>query len=300
MNPLEATTTFEMSESFCPENLFDREEKNRSALIVIFGAHIGKCYPIGNGDHIIGRSPSADIQIDQDSISRQHAKLRFDGEQLTVQDLGSTNGTFINGDRVSSGKLGEGDRLHIGETVFKPIIANGLESTFHREAYRLMTMDKMTGTYNRQFLLDTVNREVGRADRHHQFRSVALCDIDNFKFINDAFGHKAGNQILIELVDVIRQWIGDTDILCRYDGDAFAIVLAGNSRNQTRYLCEQIRMAVDNHYFHYGDMEIPVTISIGFKHYDPGEGSMTGEQLLSEADFSLIKAKSIGKNQVCG
>ncbi len=300
MNPHEVTATLEMSESFCPESLSDQTGENRSTLIVIFGAQIGKCYRIGNGDHIIGRSPSADIQIDQDSVSRQHAKLRFDGEQLTVQDLGSTNGTFINGDRVASGRLEVDDRLHIGETIFKPIIANDLEVFFHREAYHLMTMDKMTGTYNRQFLLDAVKRMVGRTDRHHQFLSVVLCDVDNFKFINDAFGHEAGNRILIELVDVVRQWVGDGDILCRYDGDAFAVVLTGNSRNQTRYFCEQIRLAVEKHYFRYGDMEIPVTISMGFKQYDPGEGAMTGEQLLGEADFSLIKAKNIGKNQVCG
>ncbi|MFZ7124731.1 MAG: diguanylate cyclase [Desulfobacterales bacterium] len=283
-----------------PKELYEEENSSQAALLVIYGTHIGKSYFLGPDEQIIGRSERADILIDQDSVSREHARIKPEMDGYSVQDLGSTNGTFVNGQKVESALLKDGDRLHVGETILKFLTTCNLECEYHEKVYRMMTIDDLTQAYNRQHFLASLNREINRVQRYHRVFSLVICDLDDFKPINDNYGHGAGDYVLKEFVSFVRRKIRRNDMICRYGGDEFAIILPETNREQALYFCEKLRAMVQEHEFHYQGAVIPVTVSVGVKHFEPGDGEMGARQLIAEADKKLYEAKKRGRNCVRG
>ncbi len=283
-----------------PEHLYDESNYGPAALLVIYGDNIGRSFFIDRDELIIGRSETADIHLDQDSVSRNHARITMLDGVVTVQDLDSTNGTYVNGRPVSASELADGDRVHVGETILKYISAFGLESEYHEKVYRLLTVDDLTQAFNRQFFLAALHREMNRVVRYHRVLSLVLCDVDNFKTINDTYGHMAGDRVLKEFVEFVTRNIRRNDMLCRFGGDEFAIVLPETNRDQALYFCDKLRKMVAEHPFRYRDKTIPVSVSLGVKHYEPADSSKTVRELIAEADKKLYDAKKTGRNRVCG
>src|SRR5215204_6042262 len=110
----------------------DRPVEHGAALVVIYGLDLGLKFDPSTPETIIGRSSKADIQIDQESVSRNHAKLIADGEKVLIKDLGSTNGTFVN-DQVIEGEhpLRNGDPVKIGRSIFKYSAGGNIEAAYH-------------------------------------------------------------------------------------------------------------------------------------------------------------------------
>ncbi|RYF08252.1 MAG: GGDEF domain-containing protein, partial [Deltaproteobacteria bacterium] len=245
------------------------------------------------------RSDTASIQVDQDSVSRQHARLVTQEYKSWVEDMGSTNGTFVNNVRVERTELRDGDLLRVGQTIFKYLTGSNIENKYHEEIYRLSTIDGLTETYNKRYFLGTLERELDRAFRYGRGLSLAMFDIDRFKRINDTYGHLAGDHVLRELATLVGQNIRRQDILARYGGEEFALVLPEIDTAGSVMVCEKLRVLTEAHPFKFGDIKISVTISCGIYTYDMGLGAIGSEPFIAEADAKLYAAKEGGRNRVC-
>jgi len=282
-----------------PIDLYDGIVTTPPALVVVYGGNLGKAYYLQQPEQIIGRSLSADIHLDQDSVSREHARITVEQGTTTVCDLDATNGVFVNGHRVQRATLNDGDRLHLGETVLKYLSSTNTESKFHEDIYRLMTVDDLTQAFNRPYFQESLKREMSRALRYHRPLSLAMLDIDQFKTINDTYGHLAGDEILKAFADLALGNIRQSDLLARYGGDEFAIVLPEADRTAARRFCEKLRAIIAAYPFRYQQQTMAVTTSIGLQSYDHKDGEKTVSQLIAAADARLYEAKKTGRNRIC-
>src|SRR5262249_7384799 len=158
----------------------------------------------GQGTFEIGRSSRSDLPIDQESISRHHARITFDGTRHVIEDLGSTNGTFVNEHSMKHSALKDGDQIKIGRSILKYMSGDNIEANYHEEIYRLMTMDALTQTHNRRYFNEALDRECQRSMRYRRALSLVLFDIDHFKQVNDTYGHVAGDSVLRQLALVVK------------------------------------------------------------------------------------------------
>ncbi len=273
------------------------EVQRTSALVVIHGEGLGKKHDLVTSSLSIGRASRNDIQVDQESVSRTHAKLKIERERVSIEDNGSTNGTFVNDEQiVGSVELRNGDFINIGRTIFKFIAGNNIEAVYHDEVYRLTTVDGLTQVFNRRYFEDTLGREIARCRRHHRALSLVMIDIDWFKKINDNHGHLAGDAVLKGVSTVIKTRVRHEDVVARYGGEEFVLLLPEITVKGATTLAEKLRRAVEKQTFRFDGAQIPVTISAGIsnitKHVTDGTG------LVKLADERLYAAKAAGRNQV--
>ena len=276
----------------------DRPVGKDACLVVIYGLDLGKKYNVDRANIVIGRSSKADIQIDQESVSRNHCKLINTGKSIMLRDLGSTNGTYVNDEMVDEYVLRDGDFIKIGRCIFKFLSGNNIENAYHEEIYRLTTIDGLTQVYNKRYFIETLEREIGRAQRYRRELSLIMFDIDHFKQINDSYGHLAGDHVLKQLASTIKARIRREDILSRYGGEEFAIILPEIDRDNALKFADKIRALVEKSVFRFENTDIPVTISVGVATIAPElEESL---EFVKIADQFLYEAKSQGRNCVVG
>jgi len=276
----------------------DQAVSQAAALVVIHGEDLGRKYDLGEDDLVIGRSSKCDVEVDQDSVSRNHARVKHDGSRVLVKDLGSTNGTFVNDEQIDGDhRLRNGDLIKIGRTIFKFIASNNIEAAYHDEIYRLTTVDGLTQVSNRRYFEDTLDRELSRCRRYHRSLSLVLVDIDHFKKINDTWGHLAGDAVLKDVATTIHSRIRREDVIARYGGEEFALLLPEIDLKGAVAMAEKVRKLVEKHRFHFDREAIPVTVSCGVAAL--AKKSETGTALIKRADEKLYEAKDAGRNRVC-
>ena len=274
----------------------ERAANRVAALVVIHGEDLGKKYDLKK-TATIGRAPKSAIQVDQDSVSRAHAELRSEGGRLTVKDLGSTNGTFVNDEQIEGEhKLRNGDLIKIGRTVFKFIASHNIEATYHDEIYKLTTMDGLTQVFNRRYFEETLDRELSRCRRYQRTLSLVMLDVDHFKQINDGFGHLAGDAVLKELAVTVRKRIRREDVLARYGGEEFGLVLPEVDLSGAVAMAQKVRRLVEKHVFSFDGANIPVTLSAGVATMERKKDDAA--ELVRRADERLYEAKAGGRNCV--
>lgn len=270
--------------------------RGRACLVVLAGMEIARKYDLDRSEVIIGRSPKAEIQVDQESVSRSHAKLSVEPEKVTIWDMESTNGTWVNDERVRSHVLRDGDLVKIGRTIFKFLSGANVEALYHEEIYRLTTIDGLTQIFNKRYFLDTLDREISRCRRYERDLSLVMFDIDHFKSVNDERGHLAGDYVLKALADLVKTRIRREDVLARFGGEEFAVVLPEVDLRGAKKFAEKIRRLVEAADFVFCGRRIPTTISIGVAGLDRTIGDK--EDLIQEADQRLYEAKRAGRNRV--
>jgi len=276
----------------------DRPVNRDAALVVIHGLDLGRKFDLIKNETIIGRSSKADIQIDQEAISRNHAKVRSDGKRVTIADLGSTNGTYVNDEPVSGEfQLRNGDLLKIGRTIFKYIAGGNIEAAYHDEIYRLTTMDGLTQVFNRRYFEETLERELARCNRYGRALSLVMLDIDHFKQVNDSYGHLAGDHVLKSVASSIKTRIRREDVLARYGGEEFSILLPEVDLKGAVTLAEKTRKLIEKTKFEFDAQQIDVTVSCGVAAL--GEQLMEAPDLVRLADQKLYEAKENGRNRTC-
>jgi two-component system cell cycle response regulator len=161
----------------------------------------------------------------------------------------------------------------------------------------LSTTDSLTGLRNRRHLDEVLNAEFARSQRHGTSMAVAMADIDNFKQINDQYGHPAGDEVLRRIADTMQDIVRVTDCGARYGGEEFLVVLMNNDSEGGLVFAERLRSAVEALRIDVrGDEPLQVTISIGVASYQPDQQS--AEALITAADEALYQAKTGGRNQV--
>jgi diguanylate cyclase (GGDEF)-like protein len=269
-------------------------------LIVIAGAGVGTMYRVPPREAIIGRSQRAEIKLIDDGVSRAHARLRPDGNALVLEDLGSRNGTFINGKRLErSQPLADGDKVQIGRTsVLRFSYHDSLDESFHEQMLQSALRDSSTKLFNKRYFLDRLDGELKFARRHNSALSMLMVDIDHFKQVNDRHGHVAGDAVLANVAQAIMRSVRNEDVVARFGGEEISIILRAIELDPAMLLAERLRRMIAGIATHPdGKGQIHVTVSIGVAAF-PAQPFETVNDLLNAADQAMYRAKHGGRNRV--
>ena len=209
-----------------------------------------------------------------------------------------------------------GDRLHLSAAAFtlayiplmlmltksiynnqveNILVKNSLQSSVD-EFHALSITDSLTNTYTRRYFFETAKSHLTLAMCGTRPLSLLMIDIDYFKKVNDSYGHQAGDIVLTCFAEELQSLIGKKDILARIGGEEFAILLDNTSKNDALQFAEKIRQTIEEKVFMYGDIEIPITVSIGTAELSKNITSM--EMLCKTADDNLYLSKKNGRNRV--
>ncbi len=275
--------------------------ESRPYLLVLAGPHLGEIHPLPpDRDLAIGRGDGADIRLRDEGVSRRHAVLRVEGDAAWLRDLGSQNGTHVDGARVNAIQLKDGARVQLGfSTVLKLAFIDQVEAEYQRRLAQGAMHEPLTGLYNRRHFQERLAAELASAQRHQRALALLFVDIDHFKAVNDRYGHLAGDEVLRMVAYVLQGALRKEDVLARYGGEEFVILARETSANGARALAERVRKAVERSRCGFQEHELAVTVSVGavvvggLQHYLPGE---TERKLLGMADRALYEAKAAGRN----
>jgi diguanylate cyclase (GGDEF)-like protein len=293
-NIVEETTQTILVDGVISSELVDKPLN--ACLVIIAGANIGHQHQIKVSQAMIGRSINADIQIDDDSVSRDHAFIIRDDDGYRIRDNESKNGCFLNDSKVDDSRINDGDLLRIGKTIFKFMSRNNIEQAYHEELFKLAKVDGLTDIFNRRHFTTSLENEVDRARRYERELSLLIIDIDHFKNVNDTLGHRAGDYILKQLANIFVTRSRRVDYACRYGGEEFAIILPEIDIMGAFKFATMLKDAVASHRFLFEGNEIFITISIGVS--DVMDCDQSAEELIETADRRLYLAKERGRNRV--
>lgn len=187
------------------------------------------------------------------------------------------------------------DEMATLETLLCQLIYPLRNAILYQKAIKAAHMDTLTGANNRAALDKTLQREVELAHRHQLPLSMVVLDIDKFKDINDKYGHSAGDYILKTLVTCIDETARGSDMLFRYGGEEFVLILTGTDTEGAKRIAERLRYALETYPFVYDRQEIAVTASFGVASLKTRDDP---KKLFNKADSALYQAKDAGRNQV--
>ena len=215
-----------------------------------------------------------------------------------VIDLGSRNGTFVNGDQVDSISLEDGDKILLGETVLKLMFEDAIEEDYHSRLDELMNVDSLTGLYVRRWFDAEYPRAFARARSEDRKFCVLMIDMDGLKQINDQHGHQLGSWCIEETGKMLLAALGPDNIGARFGSDEFVAYLPSSGADEARRIAEQMRGSIEAFDFRKDGVVVAPTLSIGIAVL--GRGVKSPEELLRVADDALYRAKRAGRNTVAG
>jgi two-component system cell cycle response regulator len=277
----------------------DSAVRHGACLVVIRGGRLGARIELGEAAVVIGRGTEADFQIASRSVSRSHCRVFPRQDGFWVEDLRSTNHTFVNGDTIDQHELVNGDQIRIGESVLKYLEAGNVEAGFLSEMRNNAIRDELTGLYNRRHLMGELANEIARCrDDASATLALAIVDVDRFKDINDRIGHLAGDAVLKQMTSVLNDHVRADDTLARIGGEEFAVMMPETALADAAEVCERLRQAVEaGTCLLDGGEKLTVTVSIGLAVWAQSMTSIS--DLMKTADERLYEAKSNGRNRVC-
>jgi len=273
----------------------------KACLVHIYptNSNMGQRYALTDNPVVIGRGEDCDIRISDHSVSRRHARIEPTADGFYAIDLQSTNGTFVNDVPSDVATLKDGDYLRIGNCIYRFLAGGNVEAEYHEEIYRLTIIDALTGSHNKRFMVEFLDRELARSARHGRPLSVLIFDLDHFKAINDELGHLGGDCTLRDVAAAVRTNVRREDLFARYGGEEFALILVETTHQGAVELAERIRKLVEKRAFTYEGRQYHLTISIGVSSTS-GHESISATDLIKSADENLYKAKNTGRNRVVG
>jgi diguanylate cyclase (GGDEF)-like protein len=272
-----------------PERLF---------LVGLLGPDAGAEFPLNRPTMILGRGPGASLVVSDTAASRRHVRILLvpDPEHtqervVVVQDMQSTNGLFVNGERVTKAVLRGGEKVAVGKTVYRLEKRDNFDAAFYDRLHQMATTDPLTGAGNRWALEQELERQESERIRYKRQFSLVMVDIDHFKQVNQACGHAGGDEALRLVASVILSNLRDSDRVFRYGGDEFVALLAQTDAAGARIVAERIRSGVANLRFAPLGERVPLTVTIG--------GAEAGDSApLDRADKALFEAKNAGRDRV--
>lgn len=280
----------------------DKAGKAPPCLVMLEGpvGYVGKQWQIDTSDMIIGRSMTSQIFVDDKSVSKSHAKMMLSGGDVTLIDLESTNRTVVNDEAIPPlvpVRLQNNDQIKFGNVLFKFLERGSVEAHALEQLQNKSEKDTLTGAFNKGAIVMKGMEAFKRAKLLKVPLSIAVFDIDHFKKINDTYMHAAGDYVLKELAHVVQtKLIRLDDVLGRWGGEEFVVILFGSSLQQAMEVGERFRATIEGHSFVYEGKKIPVTISVGVSTKEP---QMTKwEELFDRADSAMYASKNGGRNRV--
>lgn len=271
-------------------------------LMVLSGPDKGASHKLSREPMVLGRSTlQADLAFNGPGVSRAHARVEVGPENtVTLVDLNSTNGLFVNGERVTEATLRPGDSVGLGpEVVLRLDLQDEASHEVLRELYQGATSDELTGILNRRSFLKRLHEEHAALKRHGWEACIALIDADHFKKVNDTHGHPAGDAVLVELARRLAAGVRTEDVVGRYGGEEFILLIRQSGLEGATRMLERIRSDVEGRAFRVptseGELAIPVTVSVGVAELAPDREP---DSSIAAADQALYRAKAEGRNRV--
>ena len=277
----------------------------RPYLILYSGDQAGQRFDLEIGSVVIGRSQAAGVRIDRIGISRVHAELRVDEDGVEIRDLGSANGSFVNErPALVPVKLKDRDLIRVASTVLRFHDRPSIDAALHEHLRRLAKVDVATGALSRRHLQDLMSAAIGRARREKLPLALICYDLDALQAVNEAHGRAAGDEVLKIATDRVRSALREEDVLGRWAGGEFAVLLRDTTAGQAAMVAERMRASVAGapvevarHAPSAGPtVAVRQSISLGVAELTP---AMADEfDLLGMADRMLSGAKRAGRNCV--
>jgi diguanylate cyclase (GGDEF)-like protein len=222
------------------------------------------------------------------------------GDTITIEDKSSTNGTWVNSQRVRRTSLQPGTSFQLGHSLMKIEYKDEAEIRSEENLLYRASFDALTGIFNRQHFIKLASMELAYASRYRLPVGVIMIDIDNFKEINDSYGHQKGDSVLTQFANLMVANKRTEDIFARYGGEEFIILPRGEINKEDIYTqCERIRKTTEEHEFRCDRACIHIKISLGFflKTCDSSDFESTLNDLIRNADKALYHAKKKGRNR---
>jgi two-component system cell cycle response regulator len=275
---------------------FDKAQKWNPSFVVIQGDLIGRVFKLKDEKTLIGRHPSCQIPIQHRAVSSQHAAVKRLKNTIVVEDLKSTNGTFVNQAKITVPvTLKTGDLVRMGGTVLK-YVDSELDVDFSESLHNQMTRDALTGVFNRGYVIKALSSLMDIAKTGSSL-SMILIDLDHFKKVNDTLGHLAGDQVLRDTCKVLVESVfRGEDVVGRYGGEEFIALLPDCALKTAIDVAERARKTIESHRYFFEGSRIAVTASFGVGHWEPKFS--TPEEFISIVDAKLYEAKKSGRNRV--
>ncbi|MBN1772393.1 MAG: GGDEF domain-containing protein [Deltaproteobacteria bacterium] len=281
------------------EERLRRTRGQRSLLVVLSGSAVGTLVPLDISELTFGRDPGCDVRLGDDGVSRRHARLvaQPDGA-WQLEDLGSTNGTTVNGELIERRMLQEGDRILFGHTVLKFVRQAEVDTEHQARVYEMSVRDPLTRLYNRRYFEDRLQAEVAYARRHRSLVALLLIEVDGLPELVESRGRSLGDRMLVELALRTRAQVRSEDVLARFADEMFAVLLREIPPPGVMVLAERIRTSVERLRVDATGGELAVTVSIGAATFRGGS-ALTEDGLIDAADRLLYRARTEGRNRTC-
>ncbi|HEX4405154.1 MAG TPA: FHA domain-containing protein [Polyangia bacterium] len=278
-----------------------RTSARQPYLMIIGGARVGELHKLTAERTIVGRSPDAQLRLSDTGISREHAELVVDGGRLRVRDLGSTNGTFLNGERADARELADGDKLSLGAaTLLVFTHQDGIEDDYQRGRFRATVRDGVTTALRRDVFLDRLAQEVSFSRRHAAPLALLSWEIDAFTTTTERLGPLGTRSLLAAVTRAASATLREDDVLATLGPGRFAVACRETSGHAAQARADRLRAVLAETAFDVGASSVRLTVSVGVTTCPVGSdeiGAATAA-LLRTAERMLDAARARGGNSV--
>ena len=284
--------------------------ERRPVLVALAGELLATPIPLERAEVTLGRALDAHVRLNDAKASRLHACIstEVDPESsrptFRITDLQSTNGTLVNGRAITEVVLNHGDKILIGDQLFRFELLDEIDRAFQQEIQRLLGHDELTGLLTSKSFFTELRREAARAEESSLPFCVLMMDLDHFKAVNDSYGHLVGNRTLQEVGVIIKAALRSGDVAARFGGEEFAAFLLDADYLQGLVAAERVRRGIEQAVFGATtgklDPQAPrfhLTVSIGVACFPEDERDPI--RLVELADSALYRAKRNGRNVTC-
>ncbi|PKM13139.1 MAG: GGDEF domain-containing protein [Gammaproteobacteria bacterium HGW-Gammaproteobacteria-3] len=278
-NTFEATKTVNLHHYDISSALQTTLEFNQ--LLNIFSNKIQNLLPHSG---FIYSNPAFDLEIQNGIVTRNTCSYALKIEDLSLGEL-----KLMRRQKFSAADMS------LLETLLCCLIYPLKNATLYKQAINQAFTDPLTQTQNRTAFNDSVEREIYLARRSNKPLGLIFLDIDHFKAINDQFGHECGDIVLTSVAKWIRESIRNSDVVYRYGGEEFVVLLRETDAEGALLLAERIRRHIENHTLAYGMETLKLTASFGVSSLRDNDDI---EHLLVRADQAMYRAKNSGRNRV--
>lgn len=284
--------------------------ERRPVLVALGGELLAAPIPLERPEVTLGRALDAHVRINDQKASRLHACISTEVDPnsgttvFKVKDLNSTNGTLVNGRAVTEAVLNHGDKILVGNQLFRFELLDEIDHAFQQQIHRLLGHDELTGLLSSKSFFTELRREASRAEDLSDPFCVLMMDLDYFKAVNDNYGHLVGNRTLQDVGVIIKAALRSGDVAARFGGEEFAAFLLDADYLQGLVAAERVRRGIEQAVFsaapeaaHPEAPRFHLTVSIGVACFP--DDARDPIRLVELADSALYRAKRNGRNVTC-